>query len=239
MARSYTPTLSRARSSVGERSLHTREVGGSKPPAPISRKPRSGGVSHRRVWRPGRRARPVEAHMEASDPGSAGRSSYRTPRRWAARRSRCVGAIACRSWTASPTARALTPSRSEISPREIPACCITATFIASWTRSSACARRPRYNSRSGRSVGIAAPMMDVVTVTVACGRPGNTGRPLAARTLPRPSELGQRPCPTHQRSVALGVTAVVLGALPGGPVLSWPDRHLTTTRPFRQPTIPR
>jgi hypothetical protein len=43
MARSYTPTLSRARSSVGERSLHTREVGGSKPPAPIGRSPATAG----------------------------------------------------------------------------------------------------------------------------------------------------------------------------------------------------
>ena len=33
------PDGSRARSSVGERSLHTREVGGSKPPAPIVRNP--------------------------------------------------------------------------------------------------------------------------------------------------------------------------------------------------------
>ena len=36
--------LSRARSSVGERSLHTREVGGSKPPAPITSKSPSAGT---------------------------------------------------------------------------------------------------------------------------------------------------------------------------------------------------
>jgi hypothetical protein len=35
----------RARSSVGERSLHTREVGGSKPPVPIMESPANAGVS--------------------------------------------------------------------------------------------------------------------------------------------------------------------------------------------------
>ena len=38
------PAPLRARSSVGERSLHTREVAGSKPAAPITRKARSGGL---------------------------------------------------------------------------------------------------------------------------------------------------------------------------------------------------
>src|SRR5947209_5829792 len=36
--------LHRARSSVGERSLHTREVGGSKPPVPITRAPQMRGL---------------------------------------------------------------------------------------------------------------------------------------------------------------------------------------------------
>jgi hypothetical protein len=79
----------RARSSAGERSLHTREVAGSKPAVPIRRKPRTSGVFafRGRVSGPTRSAglpgsRPIASHSAGCAVGFRPKRECGAPGRW-------------------------------------------------------------------------------------------------------------------------------------------------------------